>query len=655
MKLSKHSLIPLGIFVLTFLLYSHTLQYEFVRWDDDLLVTDNPIIRGLTPWTIWKAFTSYDPELYIPLTFLSYQINYALGGTGVLWYHLTNVLLHAGNAVIVYFLTLRFVGVRLVAEEGPGLGPGPGQGNNRENPMVFLIPFLCALLFAFHPINTEAAVWISARKDVLSTFFFLLSLLAYSKTQTRTQTRTRKWYVFSFLAFLLALLSKVTVTVLPVILLLVIWRDEGRLSIQRIKEVIPFFVLSILFGLIAIFGKAGLGGVLRPWEVFVMASRSTVFYLQKFLWPVDLSVLYPYYGEIQFFTVDFFVPFLILLLIFSFFTLHYLVSRMRFAGVTVLRRCSGWPRLHTSMVESRSYLFCFLCFLIVLAPSFLHYRKGLDGLDVYVAVDRYAYLASVFVVLLVGLLVSRIYARRKTCALCVFLICVIAVIFAKLSYRQAQVWSSSFTLFSHVLSLTPNSHAAHDNLGTEYYLLGDLRKAEEHYVSALSTRRLPSTLSNLASVYRRQGKLEESLALYEEAITLRRNEKQAWFGLGLLFAQAGDPQKAQIAYEEAIAIDPNFAKAYLNLGALALQSGDDTEAIEWYEKAITINPFYASARYNLSAIYVRQGRVAEAIDQLERVVEIEPEFSEAREALNMLRNSKSQPSTGLMSRNAKSK
>jgi hypothetical protein len=205
--------------------YGRTVVFDFVNWDDGTLVYANPIVMELTGWSALKAaFTSYDPELYIPLTFLTYQIEHALVVLHPALYHLTNVCLHIGNTLLVYWLLLLL-------------------SRGRRD-----IAFLTALLFALHPINAEAVSWVSARKDLLSGFFALASSIAYLRSRTRFP-----WP--SVLLFLCALLSKVSVVLLPPVFLLFDWLLNDHVTRRDIVRKWPFALLSSLFIAVALLGK----------------------------------------------------------------------------------------------------------------------------------------------------------------------------------------------------------------------------------------------------------------------------------------------------------------------------------------------------------------------------------------------------------------
>ena len=273
------------IFALLFGVYGYSLTNEFVHWDDGLLIFENPIVQEFSFRSIYKAFTSYDPELYIPLTLLSYQIDHVIGRLNPFFYHLTNLILHAFNA-----LSVAWIGFLLSKNKW--------------------IAALSAFLFAVHPLNTEAVVWASARKDLLSAFFILPSFAFYLKY---SENRSTRWYGASLIGFLLALLSKATVIFFPLVLILTDLRNHRRIDRKMIVEKIPFFLLSILLGIIAMFGKEGNATLLI--EKILIGSKAAIFYLTKIIVPYGFSVLYPYTKPIAFSSPDLAIAFIALLIL----------------------------------------------------------------------------------------------------------------------------------------------------------------------------------------------------------------------------------------------------------------------------------------------------------------------------------------------------
>ena len=558
-------------FVLTFTVYYQSLFHPFVRWDDGLLIYDNPAVWAITPATLKAIFTSYDPELYIPLTFLSYQIDFLIGGTKPVIYHLTNLLLHTGNALLAAWFTYL-----LSKKKWIGL--------------------VCGLLFAIHPLHTEAVAWASARKDVLSTFFFLLTLIGYLRYR-----QTGKFYRYSIVAYLLALLAKVTVATLPVLLLLIDIFDGRKLDRKSFKEKTPYFALSVVFGIIAIFGKTSVLQRATLLEKMLMACKSTVFYLQKIVWPTELSVLYPYVGSIGLTNPDFLWPAL---------------SVIALVVVAFL-----------SLRRTRAVFFGVFFFLITIAPTFLNFAKG--EMDLYFASDRYTYAGSIGILFLIALGLSQLMQRLSP-KIVTGGVGIVVLLFAFMAHGQSQTWRNTETLFGNVIEHYPNSHVAHNNLGNIFRRQENIEKSIEHYEQAIAINDHPRTRSNLGAALRKQGQIEEAFAQYDRALELNADSKNAHFGLGIIYAEQGNWVQALKEYERAIEIDPTYSEVYLNLGALHMQMQQTELAIEAYEKAIGITPYFAQAHYNLGVAYGKMNKPRQAMESYERAVQLEPSFVAAR-------------------------
>ncbi len=573
-------LFAVGVFVLMFAVYHTTLNAEFVQWDDDLLVFDNPAVQSITPWSLKQIFTTYDPELYIPLTLFTYQLNSVIGGSDPLVYHLTNIFLHGSSAIALAGIMWMLTRKRSIA-------------------------IVTSLLFAIHPLHTEAVSWISARKDVLALVFFLLCILTYLVYADREK---KKWWHISLACFLCALLSKVIAITLPVVLVLFeMYRGKSYRQLLT-KDTIPYFGLSIIFGIVAILGKEGQASVTTPIETVLMAFRSTAFYLQKIVAPMHLSVIYPETGEISLTNPTFLIAATIVIGI----TGAAFLLRKRYTELWW-----GW-----------------LVFIVTLGPTYPLYRKGFEGGDVYFASDRYAYIPSIAIIILLVLALSKLLSRWRGAFATLSTVLILS--FSFLSYKQSFVWKDSVALFTNAISLYPTAQAAHNNLGMVYYITGDLNAAEEHFNKAVAIRPLASTYANLGSLYRRQGQMQKALTTYQDALRMSPNERDAYFGLGILFSQAGEFPQAELAYQKAIELDPSDASTYLNLGVLYMQNGQTQKAIDEYQKAIERNPFYANAFFNLGMAYKKLQRTQDARDAFEKALRQNPSMEPARQQLQQL-------------------
>ncbi len=560
-----------------------------------MLVYENPAIREISPQTLGYIFTHYDPELYIPLTFLTYQIDYQISGQNPFLYHFDNLVLHTLNALLVAWLIFVLCASVQISRKAAGW-----------------IAIFCGLLFAVHPLHTEAVEWVSARKDVLSTFFFLLSLIGYLYWRERD---TRMLLILSMIAFVLGLMSKVMVITLPVIILLVDWLQGRKWNARTFIEKTPYFGAAVIFGIIAVLGKTNVLQSSTLSGKILMACKSAVFYLQQIFWPFNFSLLYPYTKPITLASPDFFVPILII------------------AAILAL---AFWSLKYTRIVA-----FGLLFYLITVAPTFMNFAKGGD-LDVYFASDRYAYVPSIGIFLIVGWVLwktcEEVFGNGKLGNRILTGVGSVAVIaLAILSFRQSFVWQNTQTLFQNVIKLYPeSSHVAHNNIGNVYRLQGDYEAAIDEYKQAIAIRPLPKTISNLGATYRKLGNLADANAAYSQALQIRETSKEAHFGLGLVRMAEKRYPEAEKAFKRAIELDPKYEEAYTNLGALYVTLQRLPEAIDEYKKALAINEYFPDARYNLAVALEAVGKPAEAIEQYEWTVRMVPNFIAAHINLGLL-------------------
>ncbi len=566
-------------FAVGLVIYGGSLRNEFVSWDDSFLIVENPIVSSMSKDAIRQAFTSYDPELYIPLTFLTYQVDHKIGGGGPLPFHLGNLILHILNSLLVAWLLFLMINSGWLAV---ALG----------------------LLFMVHPLNSEAVLWASARKDVLSTFFFLSSTISYLRYRTRGGERLL-W--ISVGLFFLGLLSKVMVVTLPVVLLLLDELQRRPRKPSMILDKIPYAILAIIFGVVAVFGKTSVLVSSTYIQKTLMAAKSSVFYLQKFLWPSDFSVVYPYTKIIGFSSPDFYIPVLITLAI-------------------CIAMALLWNR-------KRSVSFGLLLFFITLTPTFINFSKG--G-DVYFASDRYAYIPMMGLLFVVGILAAswlenaytvRMIAFRQRSLALGFL--AVITCFGFLSLKQSAVWRNSTALYEHALSLYPDSRAMHNNLGMEQMLSGDVDASILSFNRALALSPDPKTKVNLAAAFVRKNRLSDAESLYDDILKFDPVFAEAEYGLGNIEQKRGNSLPAIQHYRKAIEIDPVYFNAYNNLGAVYLQLGDYANAVKILEKSIELRPSFVESSYNLALALIQLKQTEKAEEILRDVVDTNPSDADA--------------------------
>jgi protein O-mannosyl-transferase len=502
----SHLLFGLGLVIITVITYAASLGNGFVGWDDGLLITENAWVHGLSWANVKHVFTSYDPELYVPLSLLSYQLNYAFGELSPFGYHLFNLLLHILNALLVSVLAL-------------GLSRRPWAAA------------FCGVLFALHPLHTEAVAWASARKDVLAAFFALASMVSYLRY---LDGRKASWLAASAMLFVLGLMSKASILLLPLVLLLIAWYRAGTPTKRDALRIALHFVLAAVFGIVALGGKTETSGFL--WEKILMGGKAVWQTIGKILWPSDFSAFYPYTDTLSLTNPDLFVPLLFIL------------------GVTA---AAVW-----ALRVSKTPLFAWAFFLLFLIPSFANAARGHNELlDLYITSDRYGYLPSIAVFYVLGIGFAGIRDRNTKAAL----LGTIALALAMLTYRQSLTWKDSQTFFTHIVSVQPKSYVAYTNLGTIQVQEGNIDDGLALYRKALAIRDDAVTHYNVGQILEYKKRPDEALVSYQKAVASSPLHKEAWVRIGVIFGQRGDTDAARKAFQEALALDPEDGDVRMTL------------------------------------------------------------------------------------------
>jgi tetratricopeptide (TPR) repeat protein len=364
-------------------------------------------------------------------------------------------------------------------------------------------------------------------------------------------------------------------------------------------DIAPFAILSVVFAFIAAFGKERVIGSSSTIETVLMAFKSTAFYLQKLILPTDLSPIYPYVKAITVSSPDFYIPIII-------------VIACALIALASLRK-TRWVAIASGL------------FLITLAPSFLNFHKGIS---VFFAVDRYAYLPMIWLIVLLGAglseLSDRVWNRTPRQIAVVGLAMFIATLSA-MSMRQARVWANDEVLFSHVLTLYPESVSARTSLSAVYREQGRELDEIEVLEEGLKITKEVAYYTGIGSVAARQGKLEEAETLYGQARIVDPSNPEPFFFLGALEEQRGNPDRAEGYYKEAIRFDESYVAAYNNLGAIYVDHNKFSEAEDVFRTALRWNPNSMEALYNLFQVLEYLKKKEEAFPYLLKAYELNPE------------------------------
>ena len=595
------------IFLLTFLVYTPSLKNDFINWDDGKYVYENANIKSLNLKSFYWMLTSSHSSNWHPLTWLSHAIDYVFWKLDPLGHHLTNVILHGLNSLFLFFLAICLM---LKAEKVNGIVPALKRPFS-TNSKYLIAAGTTALLFGLHPLHVEPVAWVAERKELLCTFFFLLTLLFYLSYTASTLKRPRLiCFVMSLLLFLFALMSKPMAITLPVILLLLDIYPLKRLKLHSNKnlsvllEKIPFIVLSIASGIITILAQRS-GGSIKSFEHLPIGFRllnalhTPVFYLKKMILPFDLIPFYPY--------PEYIYP---------------LVPQYIISGILILSITGGclWA------VKRGKYLFftAWSYYLITLLPVI-----GIIQVGGQAAADRYTYLPGISLFLLAGTAMAWGWdkispTRFKTTFKGLLLVCLCTVTFllGYLTINQINIWKNPEIFWNHVISAFPKTFPeAYNNLGNYYAKTGRLEKAIPFYEKALSLNsNFTEAYNNLGLIYAKKGRFDEAIAEYKKAININPHVAEIHTNLGLVYAKKDRFDEAITEYKKALAINPNILKVHNNLGIAYYQKGAYDKAIYHYKQAIAIKSDYGKAHNNLAAAYYSKGNYELAIVHCDRAV-----------------------------------
>ena len=517
------SLILAGI---TFLVFSGTIEHQFVNYDDDIYVYDNPMIGTLSLENTEWLLTNFYYYAYIPVTMISHAIDYAIWRADARGHHLTNVLLHALNSAWIFVLGLTFV--RMVRRTSDSVGHLQKERSGEVTVSMMVCVALSALLFSVHPLRAESVAWVSDRKDLLCAFFFLPGVLVYSKFISSKGTPAGyRWYSLAFVLFVLAVLSKSIAVVFPVILLLLdcllfFPRDWYRKVWSLAADKIPFLIVSAIITVVSFsqspdgktaYAVAQLDGVGRILFPFHAAS----FYIFKTMAPFELSPIYP--------AVD--------------------VEQMSIglAAVVLITAAALWL-----MLRGRPGLFlAWLGYLALFLPTVVGLSSGMQAVA-----DRYSYLPTMALFLLLGVSIAQMLEGWKSAMrfACFAGLGVVIIAAATLAIQQAGYWETPESLWGYVVGHFPPKRDyvdAYINLGT-----------------ALGSRQ----------------RYDEARGTLEKACELDSLSGDAFYNLGYILYVQGEWEKALRSFKRATEVDPKHAKAFFNLAILHSQMGRDDLATE---------------------------------------------------------------------------
>jgi tetratricopeptide (TPR) repeat protein len=614
--IKKH--IGLLIAIVTTIVFLHpTLHNDLLFWDDYTYVTNNALIKNLSAEKIVQIFK--EPAVlshYHPITVLSLSLDHAIGGLDPYVYHLHNLLLHLLNLCLVYILFL------LVSKKP-------------------LIASIVTLLFCLHPMHIESVAWVSARKDLMYSVFFLLSLIFY-KVKLNGKSNNQLFYWFSFLFFMLSLLSKGMAVSLPIILLGMDYLSKRKDFKKMLLEKLPFLLFAFLFVYIGIIGQSD-GGALNSNDEIPFIKRPFIacygllMYCFKAVVPYNLSAFYPYpsVSELPWYIYASVIP---------------VITSI----IYILKQWRKKPEL----------VFGGFFFLTSIFPVIQIIPFGLA-----IMADRYTYIPYLGLFFIVAFYFEKLYANKgkninyKTGLLSILV--GYTLMLGTISFNRSKVWKNDDTLWSNVIKQYPNNYFALANLGNYWFQRGDNIKAFAYYNKTIAIEeRYFMAFNNRGLIHQTNGDIDKAIADFNKTIQLKDYPK-AYIIRGVLFFQQGENAQAKQDFKEGIALDDTYALAWFNLGSVyyrtgqvdsALVSFDKAEelgynhlylyllradlynskdltqnAFQELEKSLAIYPNNKNGLIELSKQYLKSGKMNEALLYINKTIELYPDgkFGEA--------------------------
>jgi Tfp pilus assembly protein PilF len=597
-----------SLMVVTLMAFWQVSRCDFINYDDPKYVVKNDHIQqGITMEGIrWAAATTYAANWH-PLTWMSHMLDIQLFGLYPGWHHVTNLGFHIANTLLLFFVLHRMT-------------------------KAYWQSAVVAALFALHPLHVESVAWVAERKDVLSTFFWLLTMGAYSYYVERPGMK-RYIPVLSF--FVLGLMAKPMVVTLPFVLLLLdywplqrfwpqqadreitnrtgeFWsedRRQGGLTKKRSEQAMPdktsydthqwaflrpllwektpLFFFAILSSIVTYIAQQE-GGAVQSIETYPLQVRianafiSYLTYIGKMVWPRDLAILYPY---------------------------QRLWTFWQAAGAVVLFVAVTFVVIRTA--RSFPYLFVgWLWYLGTLVPVI-----GIVQVGIQARADRYTYIPLIGMFIVVAWGVTELLKQWRYRKVVLFASSAFMLFcFFLITRTQVGYWQNSITLFDRAVKVTDRNSIAYLNLGEAYSSRGDQRQAIDSYDKAIAFKpEYVEAYYNRGNAYGKLGDDRQAIDSYDRAIKIYPKYSEAYYNRGVIYEKLGDDRHAIDSYDKAIEFNPEYAEAYYNRGNAYGKLGNERKAINNYDKAIEINPRYAEAYYNRAIAYGKLGNERQAL------------------------------------------
>jgi len=616
---------PVLVFILTVLPFVPSLQNGFVNRDDVANFLDNPYYRGLGWNQLRWMFTTFYVFNYRPLTWVTFGGDYLLWGMNPFGYHLTSLLLHALNALVFYFLALRLLSLTLSA---------PAASADK---ILRVAAGFSALIFSIHPLRVQSVAWLSARNHLLSSLFFLWTILCYLRatTDATNSSQRLRWMIAAIILYGLSLLSQPSGIMLPLILWLLDVYPLKRLGHGRGKwfgqaarriwwEKIPFLVLAFVAGLVGLFVKQGvafeeLGALHR----LALALYGLASYGWKTVIPLGLSPIYEVRGN------------------FNPWEWRFLLSGTAVLAFSIVLFAvrHRWPAGLASWIY---YALILIPYVGVLVPVLTGSVQTVTLNELEVGADRYSYLACLPWAVLSGAGIVygwRLWLSQRGGFGAFFLACTplaaIVVVLMGLTWKQTQVWHDSESLWRQILKANPTSSIAYNNIGNSLLMRGESKEAIGFYRKALEIDpNYADAHFDLATALIQIGELQAAIEQFHAGLVFDPKNPKAHYYLGRGYAKRGQMEEAITQFRESLALAPTQSVVHYDLGTALAMEGHLDEAADHFRQAIVLDADYGEPHHSLGRILGAQGRLQEATEEFQKAVHLRPDFAEAHLSLS---------------------
>jgi tetratricopeptide (TPR) repeat protein len=610
---------PAAIIILavSFGVYLNALFNGFV-YDDEFLLLQNPWLRDarhipeIFLSDMWAFRLKEATNYYRPMFHIFYMSDYYIFGLRPWGFHLTKILFHMGSSLLVFLMASTIISRH-------------GGGNTKTYKES--VPFAAALLFATHPIHTEAVLGIT---EVSLAFFYLLSFYLY----VRADVAGRGIPVTSVVFFFLAALSKETALTLPILLFAydysfkrdsVLHPTPGTFYLL-LKRYLPYLVVAGIYFILRMYAIGGFAPVkvhaeLSGYEYFINVFPLFAQYLGKLILPVNLNAAYVF---------------------------HPIHSLLEWRGIMAVTVTLGFIfTLYLARDRNRVVFFSLLLVVIPLLPAFY-----IPALGEHTFAERYLYLPSAGFVIIVSMglcgIASLDALRDRAVPIMLSVVFVITALYSAGTIKRNPVWKDSFTLWSDTVKKSPDSYGVRNNLGNAYRNQGRMDEAIEEFRAALRLKpNFVEAHNNLGLTYVDKGLLDTAIQRFKKALYLKPDYAEAHNNLGLAYTKQGATDEAVEELILALRLKPDFVEARNNLGLAYFAQGRTEGAIREFRLALSLSPESVSIHTNLGIAYSRQGRIDDAIEQYKQALMLNPDSAETHFNLGIAYRDKGLTSTAI--------